>query len=69
MIDKENVLKYFKNKNINVNSEKIDSILQDINEEEIVKSQENRFEYQIWDKKVLLMGLMLKQLLALGAIK
>ncbi|MCI7633901.1 MAG: hypothetical protein MSS80_07740 [Mollicutes bacterium] len=51
MIDKENILKYFKNKNINVNAEKIDNILQSINKEEIIKSQENRFEYKIWDKK------------------
>lgn len=56
MLEKTDILRYFNNKGIEVEPEKIENLLNNINKEEIINNQRNRFRYEIWDKKTAING-------------
>lgn len=63
MIDKEKILEYI-NKNGNKFSIKdIEEIIAKINEDDLKKAQEERFKYEIWDKKTAINGIDAKQII------
>lgn len=63
MIDEKNILKYVKNKGIQSSLEEISSLIKSQDRESIKKSQEKRFRYEIWDKKMAINGISAKDII------
>ena len=63
MIDEKNILEYVKNKGIQSSLEEISSLIKSQDRESIEKSQEKRFRYEIWDKKMAINGISAKDVI------
>jgi hypothetical protein len=63
MIDEKNILEYVKNKGIQSSLEEISSLIKSQDRESIKKSQEKRFRYEIWDKKMAINGISAKDVI------
>lgn len=63
MINKENILEYVENKGIKSSLEEINSLIESQNRESIKQSQEKRFRYEIWDKKMAINGISAKDII------
>lgn len=63
MINKENILEYVENKGIKSSLEEINSLIESQDRESIKKSQEKRFRYEIWDKKMAINGISAKDII------
>lgn len=63
MINKENILEYVENKGIKSSLEEINSLIESQDRESIKQSQEKRFRYEIWDKKMAINGISAKDII------
>lgn len=63
MINKEELLKYIKNQGKSTSIEEIEKLINEKNRDEIRVTQENRFSYEIWDKKTFINGIDPKEIL------
>lgn len=63
MINEKNILEYVKNKGIQSSLEEISSLIKSQDRESIKKSQEKRFRYEIWDKKMAINGISAKDVI------
>jgi hypothetical protein len=63
MINEKNILEYVKNKGIQSSLEEISSLIKSQDRESIEKSQEKRFRYEIWDKKMAINGISAKDII------
>lgn len=63
MIDRENILEYVKNKEVQSSLEEINSLIESQDRESIKQSQEKRFRYEIWDKKMAINGISAKDII------
>lgn len=63
MINEKNILEYVKNKGIQSSLEEISSLIKSQDRESIEKSQEKRFRYEIWDKKMAINGISAKDVI------
>ncbi len=63
MIDKENILEYVKSKGVQSSLEEINSLIESQDRESIKQSQEKRFRYEIWDKKMAINGISAKDII------
>jgi hypothetical protein len=63
MINKENILEYVENKGVKSSLEEINSLIESQNRESIKQSQEKRFRYEIWDKKMAINGISAKDII------
>lgn len=63
MIDKENILEYVKNKGVQSSLEEVNSLIESQDRESIKQSQEKRFRYEIWDKKMAINGISAKDII------
>lgn len=51
MVNSEQVLKYLQSKGYDIDIKTIDKLISKFNRDEVTKTQETRFRYEIWDKK------------------
>lgn len=63
MINKENILEYVKNKGVQSSLEEVNSLIESQDRESIKQSQEKRFRYEIWDKKMAINGISAKDII------
>lgn len=63
MINKENILEYVENKGVKSSLEEINSLIESQDRESIKQSQEKRFRYEIWDKKMAINGISAKDII------
>lgn len=63
MINKEDILEYVENKGIKSSLEEINSLIESQDRESIKQSQEKRFRYEIWDKKMAINGISAKDII------
>ena len=64
--NEKNILEYVKNKGIQSSLEEISSLIKSQDRESIEKSQEKRFRYEIWDKKMAINGISAKDIIKSG---